>query len=1043
MALCLFSVVAIAQTSTTGTIEGSVVDSNGGAVPGITVTVTSPNLIRPQSATTNDEGIFRILNLPPGKYTVSIEATKGFSSYEQRDVDVNLSKTSSVVATLQAAGVGASVDVTASAGSALDTTSNTTGTNVSTEQFSNFPTQRTVQSLYSIAPTATASGLRDASGRPIDPSVGGSSGPENNYILDGVNTTDPAYGGSGANLPFEFVQEVEVKTGAYGAEYGKTTGGIFNVITKSGGNEFHGDVFGYFTTKGLVAATKNFSHTTASTNGFSELDAGFDVGGPIKKDRLWFFGAFNPQRRTNSFLAQTFRTPFQSQVTTPFYAGKLTYSINESNTLSFSTFGDFTKQKGFLYNGSVNDADTGFGADPNSFKGVAETGGSNYTVRLNSTISPTFIGEFAFGLHKQRANIIPDQTVADSPSVLDNFAILAPNGTVRPVTATNIHFANAAGQDLGPLYFVQGAGSFQRNFQRSGFAGPTGLVTNQKRDRFELSARLQNNVGPHTIKYGFEYNRNKYDIQQSAPGGNVTYGNPQGLAGAGADNFVTGSRRVTNNFALCVQSTATSLICPSAGTTARVQALITGGALPGFSVTTGTFTGAQANAAPFLVRNSTRVRDYELVAKVHTDVESFYVQDDFKISRTLQFNLGARWDYQQGFTEGTEYIKLNSLKDNLQPRIGLVWDFTGKGKGKLFANYARFVEAPIPLDVNVRAGGGGNQIDKQFNVNLLNGTPGAVVVPGTGGATNGGVNLGAAATPIDPGLKPGTVNELTGGFEYELARNLTIGARAIYRAQGSVIEDGSFDGGNNYFLFNPGERRRGSTEELACEGPGGCFGRARRYYRAAEFTATKRFANNYQFIASYVFSSLTGNYEGLFRNDNGQADPNITSLFDLPALLTNTYGRLPNDRPHQFKFDGSYTFPHRFPLVLGGSFRAQSGVPFNALIPDPSGVYGNNEGFAVRRGTAINPITGRNRSPSTYNVDLNTYFPVKLGENKQLRFQADFFNVLNSQRAIREDQTVEITTRLAGAPNVPNLFFGNGVLFQFPRALRLGIKFQF
>src|ERR1043166_5404631 len=75
-----------------------------------------------------------------------------------------------------------------------------------------------------------------------------------------------------------------------------------------------------------------------------------------------------------------------------------------------------------------------------------------------------------------------------------------------------------------------------------------------------------------------------------------------------------------------------------------------------------------------------------------------------------------------------------------------------------------------------------------------------------------------------------------------------------------------------------------------------CFGRAQRFYRAVEFTATKRFTNNYQFIASYVYSSLTGNYEGLFRNDNGQSDPNITSLFDLQSLLNNTYGRLPNDR---------------------------------------------------------------------------------------------------------------------------------------------------
>ena len=160
--------------------------------------------------------------------------------------------------------------------------------------------------LYSIAPTVARSGLRDASGRDRDPSVAGSSGPENNYILDGVNTTDPAFGGSGANLPFEFVQEVEIKTGAYGAEYGRSTGGIFNVITKSGGNEFHGDAFGYFSTKGFVRETKQFPFVGAAPNGFSEVDAGVDVGGPIAKDKLWFFGAFNPQQRKNFFLTQSF-----------------------------------------------------------------------------------------------------------------------------------------------------------------------------------------------------------------------------------------------------------------------------------------------------------------------------------------------------------------------------------------------------------------------------------------------------------------------------------------------------------------------------------------------------------------------------------------------------------------------------------------------------------------------------------------------------------------------------------------------------------------
>src|SRR5229473_2250614 len=305
LALCLagFATGAMAQSSTTGSIEGIVIDQNSAAVRGATVTVTSPNLISPQTATTNDNGRYSILNLPPGPYKISVEAT-GFAKYEQDNVPVNLGRTSTGDAQLKLASVGATVTVVG--GAAVDTAQNTTGSNVSTEQFSNFPTQRTVQGLYTIAPTVTRSGLRDATGRDRDPSVAGSSGPENNYILDGLNTSDPAFGGSGANLPFEFVQEVEIKTGGFGAENGHSTGGIFNVITKSGGNEVHGDGFGYFSTKGLVRKTNEFPFTGSAPNGFSELDAGVDVGGPIKKDKLWFFGAFNPQQRKNYFLTQVF-----------------------------------------------------------------------------------------------------------------------------------------------------------------------------------------------------------------------------------------------------------------------------------------------------------------------------------------------------------------------------------------------------------------------------------------------------------------------------------------------------------------------------------------------------------------------------------------------------------------------------------------------------------------------------------------------------------------------------------------------------------------
>ena len=187
MTLTAFATSATAQTITTGSIEGNVLDPNGAAVPGITVTATGPQTLVPRSGTTDDNGHYRISALSPGAYTVTIEAQKGFAKFERGDVPVNLDKTTSADIKLELATTQVNVTVTATAGAALDVTTNTTGSNVSTEQFSNFPTQRTVQSLYSIAPTVARSGLVDASGRDRDPSVAGSSGPENNYILDGVN----------------------------------------------------------------------------------------------------------------------------------------------------------------------------------------------------------------------------------------------------------------------------------------------------------------------------------------------------------------------------------------------------------------------------------------------------------------------------------------------------------------------------------------------------------------------------------------------------------------------------------------------------------------------------------------------------------------------------------------------------------------------------------------------------------------------------------------------------------------------------------------
>ncbi len=172
------------------------------------------------------------------------------------------------------------------------------------------------------------------------------------------------------------------------------------------------------------------------------------------------------------------------------------------------------------------------------------------------------------------------------------------------------------------------------------------------------------------------------------------------------------------------------------------------------------------------------------------------------------------------------------------------------------------------------------------------------------------------------------------------------------------------------------------------------------------------------------------------------------------SLLENSYGRLPNDRPHQFKFNGTYVTP--FKLVVSGNFYIQSGTPFTRLTSHP--VYGDNEGFGDPRGTSIVPnvgavltngnqgissAVGGNRTPTTFNLDLGVYYPITFGERRELRFMADFFNVTNVQRAITLSQTSVNNSGISGVAAIPNPFFGTGTVFQYPASIRIGAKFRF
>ncbi|HWZ86243.1 MAG TPA: carboxypeptidase regulatory-like domain-containing protein, partial [Thermoanaerobaculia bacterium] len=307
--LCLLLLVPVAVfAQTTGTVEGLVTDQSNAALPGVTVELTGVRLQGTKTGVTAADGRYRFLNLVPGDYVVTATLA-GFGSV-QKKATVTLDATAT--ANLQLAlSTTAEVTVTGEA-PLIDSTSTTAGSNFSGKVISKLPlASRNYASIVLSQPGVQIDGGESQGRSPSGAggmmgggiSVYGSTSAENSFLIDGVNTTNVIKGIQGKDINNEFVQEVEVKTGGYQAEYGRNTGGIVNVITKSGGNEFHGDVFGYYNSLDLGSAQKN-----ATTPDFSELgnaqsatiankntrsEGGLDLGGFMVKDRVWFFAAYD------------------------------------------------------------------------------------------------------------------------------------------------------------------------------------------------------------------------------------------------------------------------------------------------------------------------------------------------------------------------------------------------------------------------------------------------------------------------------------------------------------------------------------------------------------------------------------------------------------------------------------------------------------------------------------------------------------------------------------------------------------------------------
>ena len=486
--LALFSSTLFAQ-ETTGKLQGRAIDAQGLPVPGATVTATGPQ--GDKSATTDADGRFTIPFLTPGVYIVRAQL-QGFKAFEQRGVTVSLGQAVDVPVKMEVGAVAETVNITA-APQIVDTSSTTVGAVISGDLLENIPVGRRLADTLYLAPGTSSSSTAGH----MNPSMSGGSGLDNLYVIDGVNVTSTGYGGLGSYsttfgslgnaTPFDFVKEVQVKTGGYDAEFGQSTGGVVNVVTKSGSNDFRGSLFGYTRPANLEGTWTEVQtpNGTVQTLGSDNYDAGASGGGPIIRNRLFFFGAIDPTRDVQTYQAPA-GFPLLSlgavdrvRDATP-YSAKVTYQLNSSHRIDASFFGDPSNGlDGAQRPGAL------LGTTTQQFSTLAY-GGHNQTVRYDGVVSSHWLVEAYYSRALNNINETPD---ADTWQVRDT--------TVTPnIRSGGLGFYEPGNHSLNNQYAV----------------------------------KATNILGSHEVKYGFEYDHANWNQLISYTGPTFTAPNGQQTA---------------------------------------------------------------------------------------------------------------------------------------------------------------------------------------------------------------------------------------------------------------------------------------------------------------------------------------------------------------------------------------------------------------------------------------------------------------------------------------------------------------------------------